>query len=91
MLCPSRSRDIPGPPGTAQVWAPGLELAGDHRVWLGLAVGSAFLEFAAAGGMLEEVTLRMPDTPFPQEFYFRNALRPASTTAPCDLAEPATP
>ena len=37
------------------------------------------------------VTLRMPDMPFPKEFYFRNALRSASTTAPCDLAEPATP
>ena len=37
------------------------------------------------------VTLIMQDTPFPQEFYFRNALRSASTTAPCDLAEPATP
>ena len=41
-----------GHPGTAQVWVPGLELAGDHRVWLGLAVGSAFLEFAGTRGML---------------------------------------
>lgn len=41
-----------GHPGTAQVWAPGLEPAGDHRVWLGLAMGSAFLEFAGTRGML---------------------------------------
>lgn len=34
------------------------------------------------------VTLRMQDTSFLQEFYFRNALRSASTTVPCDLAEP---